>query len=87
MEKRQVDNRTVYQILWDDMPKWRRDALGMSKRPLCTSRDTDHVLMKKEDANNYSLILSLLGMEEEGDPVAWVRDAISDARDEQEKQA
>jgi hypothetical protein len=33
MDKRKVDDRTVYQMLWDEMPQWRRDALGMSKRP------------------------------------------------------
>jgi hypothetical protein len=31
--KRKEDTRSVYQILWDEMPQWRRDALGMSERP------------------------------------------------------
>lgn len=32
----------------------------------------DLIEMSRKDANNYSLILALLGMEEEGDPVAEV---------------
>lgn len=40
------------------------------------------VSVKKEDANNYCLILRALGMEEEGDPVAEVM-ALIEARDRQ----
>lgn len=40
------------------------------------------VSVKKEDANNYCLILRALGMEEEGDPVAEVK-ALIEARDRQ----
>ena len=34
---------------------------------------TDQVLVMREDANNYCRILHILGMEEEGDPVAEVK--------------
>ena len=34
---------------------------------------TDQVLVMREDANNYCRILRILGMEEEGDPVAEVK--------------
>ena len=37
-----------------------------------TQQLEDMVSVKKEDANNYCRILSELGMEEEGDPVAEV---------------
>lgn len=35
--------------------------------------DDSEVMVKKQDANNYCLILSALGMQEEGDPVAEVK--------------
>jgi len=39
------------------------------------------VSVTKTDANNYCRILSLLGMEEEGDPVAWVESTLSYVHD------
>jgi phosphoribosylcarboxyaminoimidazole (NCAIR) mutase len=41
-----------------------------------------HVSVIQQDANNYCLILRLLGMEDEGDPVAEVRQLV-EARDSQ----
>lgn len=46
---------------------------------------TAMVEVTREDANNYSLVLKALGMEEEGDPVAaiemlWSWEAESSAR-------
>lgn len=43
------------------------------------------VLVNKEDANNYCLILTELGMEEEGDPVAEVKRLIAASQKEQGK--
>lgn len=34
---------------------------------------SEMIEVTKEDANNYSAILAILGMEEEGDPVAEVK--------------
>ncbi|HHA2761811.1 TPA: hypothetical protein ACOEQU_000121 [Stenotrophomonas maltophilia] len=49
---------------------------------LAARQPVDEVSVKKEDANNYCLILRALGMEEEGDPVAEVQ-ALIEARDRQ----
>ncbi|WP_459047150.1 hypothetical protein [Stenotrophomonas sp. PSU_St99] len=49
---------------------------------LAARQPVGEVSVKKEDANNYCLILRALGMEEEGDPVAEVK-ALIDARDRQ----
>ena len=49
---------------------------------LTARQPVDEVSVKKEDANNYCLILRALGMEEEGDPVAEVQ-ALIEARDRQ----
>ncbi|WP_049460336.1 hypothetical protein [Stenotrophomonas maltophilia] len=51
-------------------------------RHLAARQPVDEVSVKKEDANNYCLILRALGMEEEGDPVAEVQ-ALIEARDHQ----
>lgn len=51
-------------------------------RHLAARQPVDEVSVKKEDANNYCLILRALGMEEEGDPVAEVK-ALIEARDRQ----
>lgn len=49
---------------------------------IAARQPVDEVSVKKEDANNYCLILRALGMEEEGDPVAEVQ-ALIEARDRQ----
>lgn len=49
---------------------------------LAARQPVGEVSVKKEDANNYCLILRALGMEEEGDPVAEVK-ALIEARDRQ----
>lgn len=56
--------------------------LAELKAALAARQPVDEVSVKKEDANNYCLILRALGMEEEGDPVAEVK-ALIDARDRQ----
>lgn len=56
--------------------KWDSVALYTAHQPV------GEVSVKKEDANNYCLILRALGMEEEGDPVAEVQ-ALVEARDRQ----
>lgn len=56
--------------------------LAELKAALAARQPVGEVSVKKEDANNYCLILRALGMEEEGDPVAEVR-ALIDARDRQ----
>ncbi len=50
--------------------------------PASAGQPVGEVSVKKEDANNYCLILRALGMEEEGDPVAEVQ-ALIEARDRQ----
>jgi 8-oxo-dGTP diphosphatase len=40
----------------------------------------DHVTVPAKEANNYSLILSLLGMDEEGDPVDALHKLVSDPK-------
>ncbi len=49
---------------------------------LAARQPMGEVSVKKEDANNYCLILRALGMEEEGDPVAEVQ-ALIEVRDRQ----
>lgn len=60
------------------VPQWQLDALEST----AARQPVDEVSVKKEDANNYCLILRALGMEEEGDPVAEVQ-ALIEARDRQ----
>lgn len=57
-------------------------ALRAITAALAARQPVGEVSVKKEDANNYCLILRALGMEEEGDPVAEVQ-ALIEARDRQ----
>lgn len=50
-----------------------RAALAQPAKPV----EPDMVSVKREDANNYCLILSALGIEEEGDPVAAVESLLA----------
>lgn len=61
------------------VPKAAYDKL---QEHIAARQPVDEVSVKKEDANNYCLILRALGMEEEGDPVAEVK-ALIEARDRQ----
>lgn len=45
------------------------------------------ISVTKTDANNYCQILSQLGMEEEGDPVAWVKSTLTIIHERNAKQA
>ncbi len=57
-------------------------AIAELREALAARQPVGEVSVKKEDANNYCLILRALGMEEEGDPVAEVQ-ALIEARDRQ----
>jgi hypothetical protein len=59
-------------------------AAGSLATPQQAAGQADLVQVAKEDANNYSLILTALGMEEEGDPVAEVKRLIALVDDLQE---
>lgn len=65
-------------------PRWCDvyEALEVAIEALAARQPVGEVSVKKEDANNYCLILRALGMEEEGDPVAEVK-ALIEARDRQ----
>ncbi|MDC7800251.1 hypothetical protein PQS91_10370 [Stenotrophomonas geniculata] len=65
-------------------PRWCDvyEAIEVAIEALAARQPVDEVSVKKEDANNYCLILRALGMEEEGDPVAEVQ-ALIEARDRQ----
>ncbi len=56
--------------------------VAVIRAALAARQPVGEVSVKKEDANNYCLILRALGMEEEGDPVAEVQ-ALVEARDRQ----
>lgn len=56
-------------------------AAGSIATPQQAAGQADLVQVAKEDANNYSLLLTALGMEEEGDPVAEVKRLIALADD------
>lgn len=75
----------VGRIFGCDGSPWRtRDvaAVLLDYAALTARQPVDEVSVKKDDANNYCLILRALGMEEEGDPVAEVK-ALIEARDRQ----
>jgi len=51
-------------------------AMEADAPPSSASIAVEHVSVIQQDANNYCLILRLLGMEDEGDPVAEVRQLV-----------
>ncbi|WP_369916486.1 hypothetical protein AB8810_10890 [Xanthomonas sp. NCPPB 3005] len=60
----------------------RADLAAQIAPPAPAAVPVGHVSVIQQDANNYCLILRLLGMEDEGDPVAEVRQLV-EARDTQ----
>jgi hypothetical protein len=61
-------NRTAE---WQDYARQLRSMLDDHLRREVKVPDGE-IIVAAEDANNYCRILTILGMEEEGDPVAWV---------------